>query len=289
MKTDAVTPAEVDDFSLEWGRAPGDRRHNAFISSFVNMPKGFRLQMTLNASSGAPFNITTGSDNNGDGVLNDRPQGLGRDANLTPDIYLQPLAVFDRMICVPGTSTRLIGGVVQCVNANGAPAGANANQVTLRQFLLDNYPNGVIAQGPGNFNISSSLSKTFGFGKRNGNGMQSQADQNGDGGDGAQGAGRAGRGGRGGGRGGGGGGRGGGGGMRGGMGGPGGPGGFGPGGFGPGQEDARFNLTLTLTVTNLLNHVNFGQYSGTLGSPFFGLPSSAAVARQMEFNVRFSF
>jgi hypothetical protein len=64
----------------------------------------------------------------------------------------------------------------------------------------------------------------------------------------------------------------------------------GPGGAGPfGSEGSRYNLTFTLSVSNLLNHVNFGQYSGTLTSPFFGLPSSAAPARQMEFNVRFSF
>ncbi len=67
------------------------------------------------------------------------------------------------------------------------------------------------------------------------------------------------------------------------IGGPGGPGGFG------GAEGSRYNITFSLNVTNLLNRVNFGQYSGTLGAPYFGIPSSAAAARQMEFNVRFSF
>jgi hypothetical protein len=67
------------------------------------------------------------------------------------------------------------------------------------------------------------------------------------------------------------------------VGGPGGPGGFG------GAEGSRYNITFTLTVTNLLNHVNFSQYSGTLGTPFFGLSNGSAAARQMEFNVRFSF
>ncbi|HZF39003.1 MAG TPA: hypothetical protein VE715_09275, partial [Blastocatellia bacterium] len=130
------------------------------------------------------------------------------------------------------------------------------------------------------------LSKTFGFGKRNGNGLQSQANQSGAGGEGDQanggrgaargaGGGRAGGGGRGGG---GGGGRGGGGVM-----------GGGPGGFGPGQEGSRFTLTFTLNVTNPLNHVNFGQYSGRLGSQFFGISNSALPARQMDFNVRFGF
>jgi len=66
----------------------------------------------------------------------------------------------------------------------------------------------------------------------------------------------------------------------------GGPGGAGP--FGV-AEGSRYNITFSLNVTNLLNRVNFGQYSGTLGAPYFGIPSSAAAARQMEFNVRFSF
>jgi hypothetical protein len=157
----------------------------------------------------------------------------------------------------------------------------------------------VVAQGPGNFNVTTSLSKTFGFGKRDGNGQQVQVvDQNGQevnvGGRGGRG-GAASRGGGGGGRAGGGGigggGRGGGGGIGGGgrgggaggiMGGPGGPGPF-------GSEGSRYNITFTLTVSNLLNHVNFGQYSGALTSPFFGIPSSAAAARQLDFGVRFSF
>jgi carboxypeptidase family protein len=286
-------PANNYKLASEWGRAGGDRRHSAFITTFVNLPKGFRLQTMLNASTGAPYNITTGFDNNGDGSINDRPNGiidnqtliLTRNANLTPDFYALPM--FDRMICAPGTSTKLVGDLVKCATT----AGALSDQETLRDFLTRVYPNGVIAQGPGNFNINSSLSKTFGFGRREGNGGQAQADQNG------QGGGRGGRGGRGGGgggRGGGGGGRGGGGGGRGpggdgpsggpvAIGGPGGPGGFG------GGESARYNVTLTFTVSNLLNRVNYSQYSGTLGTPFFGLSNSSAAARQMEFNVRFSF
>ena len=69
------------------------------LAASMNLPKGFRLQMTMNVSSGAPFNITTGQDNNGDGSVNDRPAGLGRNANLTPDFYSQP--IFNRMICAP--------------------------------------------------------------------------------------------------------------------------------------------------------------------------------------------
>jgi hypothetical protein len=63
----------------------------------------------------------------------------------------------------------------------------------------------------------------------------------------------------------------------------------GPGGPFGGAEGSRYNITFTLSVTNLLNRVNYGQFGGTLGNPFFGLSNSSAAARQMEFNVRFSF
>src|SRR5215510_7429928 len=129
--SDGGIPANSYDLSLEWGRANGDSRHRGSIGSFVTLPKGFRVQLMMIASSGAPFNITTGDDDNRDGSFTDRPAGLRRNANLTPDFYSQQ--VF-----------------------NG-PAGLRAPGKTLRDFLTEFYPNGVIAQGPGNFNVTTSL------------------------------------------------------------------------------------------------------------------------------------
>lgn len=59
-------------------------------------------------------------------------------------------------------------------------------------------------------------------------------------------------------------------------------------GFG-GAESSRYSLTIQLRVTNVFNRVNFGNYSGTLGSAFFGIPSSASAARAMDLNLRFNF
>jgi hypothetical protein len=61
------------------------------------------------------------------------------------------------------------------------------------------------------------------------------------------------------------------------------------GGRSGGGESARFNVTFTLGVTNLFNRVNYGRYGSTLGTTYFGLPSSAGGARQLEFNMRFNF
>src|SRR5262249_60269668 len=105
--------------------------------------------------------------------------GLRRDANLTPDFYYLPIFL-------------------------ERTAGARAPGMTLSQFLTTFYPNGVIAQGPGNFNVNTSLSKTFGFGKRESNGQRGQVvdqtgqdvDTGGGGGGGRGGRGRRGCGGR---------------------------------------------------------------------------------------------
>jgi len=103
-------------------------------------------------------------------------------------------------------------------------------------------------------------------------------------------------------------------------GGPGGPGGgmrMGPmggggrGGFGGGATEHRFNLTLAVSFTNILNHLNPGGYQGVLTSNEFGQPTSVntgfgggfgggpggpggpmgtvANNRRIEFSTRFTF
>jgi Carboxypeptidase regulatory-like domain len=283
------TPANPYDLAMEWGRSSGDRRHNVGTMATLSLPHGFRFTTFVNASSGSPFNITLGEDVNNDGTANnDRPLDangvpIRRNSDLPASLY--SLSQFNRLICPPGQTCRRVGAQIQGL-------------VVLRDFLQQKYPNGVKAESPGFINFNLNISKTFGFGKsRN----QSQLAQGGQGGgeQGRRGGGGGGRGsgGGGGGRGGGGGGpRGGGGGGGRGMGGPGGGGDVfvqrgGPGGvFGPGgSENSRFNITLQVGVTNLFNHVNFGQYTGTLGSAFFGIPSSASPPRQLDFGVRFNF
>jgi len=53
-------------------------------------------------------------------------------------------------------------------------------------------------------------------------------------------------------------------------------------------KDAR-EVTLGLDAFNLLNHVNYGTFVGTLSSPLFGQPVSARSARQLQFLVRMKF
>jgi hypothetical protein len=44
------------------------------------MLRNFNAQFNMNASSGSAYNITTGRDENGDLIFNDRPAGVGRNS-----------------------------------------------------------------------------------------------------------------------------------------------------------------------------------------------------------------
>jgi hypothetical protein len=56
------------------------------------------------------------------------------------------------------------------------------------------------------------------------------------------------------------------------------------------EPDAgRYSIELYVQAFNLLNHTNFTTYGGSLRSPFFGEPVSAAPARRIELGVQFGF
>jgi hypothetical protein len=71
-------PANSLDPDAEWGPSFQDVRHR--VQGMVNVPFffGARINAQGQAQSAAPYNITTGVDNNLDGVVNDRPEGVGR-------------------------------------------------------------------------------------------------------------------------------------------------------------------------------------------------------------------
>jgi hypothetical protein len=73
-------PASGDDLSAEWGPAMGDIRHRAGASLNLAPFTNFSIGLNVRAQSGMPYNVTTGRDDNGDGVFNDRPAGVGRNS-----------------------------------------------------------------------------------------------------------------------------------------------------------------------------------------------------------------
>jgi hypothetical protein len=260
-------PANSYDTSGEYGRAPFDVRHRVFLGGNIGVPV---LKLSLNPivilNTGRPFNITTGIDNNGDGIFNDRPAFA--DAQTTAaDLRRTPYGDFD-IRPKPG-----------------------------QESIPRNF-----AEGPGFVSFNVRISRQWGFGtvpgaraaaasNNAGGGAQPQQGGANRGGGNPRGGGGAPAGGvvQ----------------QRGGHGGgPGGHGGgpviIGGGGPGAGSEQKRYNVTFSLFVQNLFNRANLNVPIGNLSSPFFNQSlstlggfgpggSSAAGNRRLQASVRFNF
>jgi hypothetical protein len=66
-------PASSYDLDAEYGAAGFDVRHRFVLGGSVRLPGEVRVNPFVILSSGRPFNITTGRDNNGDTLFTDRP------------------------------------------------------------------------------------------------------------------------------------------------------------------------------------------------------------------------
>jgi hypothetical protein len=68
----------------EWGRADTDRRHQFNLLGTAALHHWANLGVSVALQSGIPFNITTGRDDNRDGLASDRPAGVSRNPGLGP-------------------------------------------------------------------------------------------------------------------------------------------------------------------------------------------------------------
>jgi hypothetical protein len=80
---DALTPPPTGTFETEWASARGESRHrfNWNFGGQVGPPKwGLTASMNGRLNSATPYNVTTGRDENGDAIFNDRPAGEERNS-----------------------------------------------------------------------------------------------------------------------------------------------------------------------------------------------------------------
>jgi hypothetical protein len=219
-------PANPNNLGAEYGPSSfADVRHRFVVGTSIPLPLKISVSPFIVASSGAPYNITTGQDTNLDGFASERP-------SLNTSLSAASCT---------GTSLKYESGF-GCFNLDPA-AGT--------QTIGRNY-----ARGPASFTVNLRVARTWSFGSKGESGMRDQGGPPGGGG-------------------------GGGGGPRGGGGPPGGGGGPGGGGpppgmFGGATSGKKYNLTLTASARNLLNHANYSAPSGDLSSPLFGQSTSLA-------------
>lgn len=87
-------PANSFDPNADFGYAANDRRGFGIAAVTYNLPWwGITLNSSIFAVSRNPFNITTGQDNNGDGVFTDRP-AFATDLS-KPGVVVTPFGAFD--------------------------------------------------------------------------------------------------------------------------------------------------------------------------------------------------
>jgi len=117
-------PSNPLDLRQDYGRASFDIRQRLFVVGTIGLPRGFRLSPFVFASSGIPFNITTGTDPFQGNLFNVRPTFA---------------------TCTPSNLTKF-----GCFNANPAPT---ATPIPI-----------YFGEGPGRFSMNLRVTKTFGFG-----------------------------------------------------------------------------------------------------------------------------
>lgn len=73
-------PADNYDLTGEWSRANFDERHRFSLLGSIKAGEWLNLGMTLALTSGRPYSLTTGRDDNRDNLANDRPIGVARNS-----------------------------------------------------------------------------------------------------------------------------------------------------------------------------------------------------------------
>jgi hypothetical protein len=93
--------------AAEWGPAATDVRHRLNAAFNNQIIRNLMVSLNMNASTGPAYTLLTGRDDNGDGIFNDRPLGVGRNTlrasgQTTVNMYVAYQFAFgQRMVPLP--------------------------------------------------------------------------------------------------------------------------------------------------------------------------------------------
>ena len=80
----AFTPSPTGSLDSEWAPSSGDTRHRWRGSVSSQALRNLSAQLSLDSNSGGPYTVTTGFDDNGDSLFNDRPIAMPRNSERLP-------------------------------------------------------------------------------------------------------------------------------------------------------------------------------------------------------------
>jgi len=94
------------DLGAEWGPAANDVRHRVNVSFNNQIVRNVLVGLNVNASTGDAYTLLTGRDDNGDGIFNDRPAGVGRNTlratgQTNVNLFLAYQIAFGRQATLP--------------------------------------------------------------------------------------------------------------------------------------------------------------------------------------------
>jgi hypothetical protein len=115
-------PSNPFDLRGEWGRSDFDRRHRLNFAGIMRIPRQFKFGLIGQVSSGIPFNVTSGVDLNGDGIVADRPFGFARNTGAGPGFFQLDARLSRRFLLV-----------------NTEASGKKASSAPYAEFRLDAF------------------------------------------------------------------------------------------------------------------------------------------------------
>jgi outer membrane receptor protein involved in Fe transport len=159
-------PEDNNNRFLDRQRSDYDQRHVTAIS-FVYQPQialenmiarnlfnGWTFTSIIRVQSGLPFNVTTGADNNADGVTNDRPNAMpGVTPHVTDNgssrVAMEQNWIDPHQFCQYNATTSVAAGATNAACNGAGPAGSDG---TIRQNSFD---------APGRRSIDASIFRDF--------------------------------------------------------------------------------------------------------------------------------
>lgn len=148
LKGGIYLPPNSDNVSTERGPSDNDRRHRFVVAGDLGLPWwGLRLSGIYQFASALPFNVTTGTDDNLDGITSDRPAGVGR--NTGTSTPLGPVNAYRADNGLPPVSSLSAPYLSQLdlkvYRPFAAKPGGLSGQVFVQVFnLFDRYNGGLV-------------------------------------------------------------------------------------------------------------------------------------------------
>jgi hypothetical protein len=133
-------PADADELQHEWGVTTP--RHRVGATFNMRPVNALGVAVNVRAQSGTPYNITTGLDDNGDGVFSDRPAGLPRNAARTAMQWDAGVRVSYLIAFGPRVNTGAGSGGATIIMAGGGGGGMPTGMgsgASDRRFKLEFY------------------------------------------------------------------------------------------------------------------------------------------------------